>query len=380
MLIERIFTDDAPLRTISSDQLGRRSFIEALANALLLPPKGQCRVVSLEGSWGEGKTSAIEMAMDLIGQRDADLRPFVVRVNPWQLGTRDALVRALLLELSKIVRGEGKKQKIKKFGQLADELIKYSSALSALKLEPHGFLYYIAARTAFWVIAKFVSNDLDLQRQKEKVSEAVRNAGRPIIVVVDDLDRLLPGEMVEVVSFVSAVGDLERKTYLLAFDHARVVEALGQAGVPSPERFLEKIVQLRMHLPPASPEAIRAILDARLEQSEVYKHRRVFDGSNSRRVELYSFYLAPLINDVRTLLRILARTETTPLGVVREVEYWEVFALNTVAVISPSVFEVIRASATSFTNPEGFPKAAGESRSEELARNIDDTLRAATPR
>ncbi len=381
-MLTRLFTDDQPVKTIEGDLLQRRRFIESLASALLLPPRSHCRVVSLEGMWGEGKTSAIEMALDLIGKRDADLKPFVARVNPWQMGTKDALVGALLKELSHIVRSEKRRQKVASFGKLAKELEAYVGALALLKAEPHGAVISAIVRAWMWALSWLTRRASDLQSQKNRVSAAIAKTGRPIIVVVDDLDRLLPEEVVEVVRFVRAVGDFERTTYLLAFDHARIIESLEQAGVPSASRFLEKIVQLRIHLPPASAASIKAILDQRLEDSAVYTSRRQFDESESRRVELYSFYIAPLLADVRTLLRVLARVEVTPIDVVREVEYWDVFAMNVILAVAPDVFEFIRAHGASFSKPtSGLPHTSGkESPVDELRDGLHIALSKSAPR
>ena len=376
-MIESLITDDAPVRTLAGDLLGRRQFIESLADAMLLPPKRGCRVISLEGGWGEGKTSTIEMTLDLIGARDADLKPFVVRINPWQLGSSEALVSSLLLELSKLARGEARIRKAKGFATLANELLRYSSALSLLKTEPHGMVIAAVMRASVWFSDKFFARRTDIESVKSRVSDAIKGAGRPIIVVIDDVDRLLPREVVEVVRFVRAVGNFERTTYLLAFDHPRIIEALTHAGVPSAARFLEKIVQLRTHVPPPSARAIRNILNSKLEESNVYEQRRIFEESESRRTEIYSFYLEPLLIDVRTLLRVLARVEVTPIAVVRGVEYWEVFALNVVSVVAPNIFDFIRANPTSFTNAHsGLPRYKGESSSiDQLNVYLDDLLK-----
>jgi len=346
--MEDLLLSDAPVRTAKRDLLGRQAFIQSLADVLLLPAGAQCRVVSLEGSWGEGKTSTIEMTLDVIGSRDADLRPFVVRINPWQLGSRDSLVRALLVELATIIRDEARLLNVAKFSSLADSLLKYSNALSVLKTEPTSWVFATVAQFFLRFAVVLAKQKMDLQSFKGRVSKSIAEAGRPIIVIVDDLDRLLPEEVTEVIRFVRAVGDFERTTYLLAFDHPKIVESLQQAGVPSAEHFLEKIVQLRTHLPPIRPQFLKRMLDKHLASSSLYGNRRIFMESEMRRYELYDFYISPLITNVRTLLRVLARIELTKKEIIREVEYWDLFALNVLAVVSPHIFELIRTNPTAF--------------------------------
>lgn len=375
MLIKRLLLEDSPVRTLAGDLLDRRSFVESLADTLILPPEAHCRVISLEGAWGEGKTSAIEMALDLIGARDADLRPFVVRINPWQLGTKDALTRALLLELSRIVRGEGRREKAAALTKLSDEILTYLSALSFLKTEPNGATLALIAKVALWAAEKLARRDLDLQAKKKRVSEAIKKANRPIIIIVDDLDRLLPEEVLEVIRFVRAVGDFERTTYLLAFDHPRVIESLSKAGIPSAERFLEKIIQLRAHLPPTRARLIKKILEEKIESSQIYVNRRLFEESESRRIELYSFYMEPLIRDIRTLIRVLSKVEMTPVAVAREVEYWEIFALSLISIVAPEIFEFIRTHPSLLTKGfHGTPRTIEEDKEESIEGHLSELL------
>lgn len=45
----------------SPDLLSRKSFSERLASVLLVAPGDDCMTVSLEGDWGYGKTSVINL-------------------------------------------------------------------------------------------------------------------------------------------------------------------------------------------------------------------------------------------------------------------------------------------------------------------------------
>lgn len=333
---------DHPLATLAQDELGRRRFCETLASTFLLPAGSPSKVISVEGSWGEGKSSAIEMALDVVGRRDADQKPFVVRINPWQVGSKDALVRAMLLELAVIVRSEQRVARNADLAELSQRLLQYSDALSFLKAEPTSWTLVQVAKLLVGVAAFRARKLLDLESHKARVSEAIDALNRPLVVVIDDIDRLLPVEVVEVVRFVRAVGNFSRTAYILAFDHDRVVEALHNAGVPSAEKFLEKIVQLRISLPPIRPAAIRKILSAELEGLPCYVERRQFSESAFREIELYDYYLSPLISDVRSLIRILDRVRVLPATVTRDVEFWDVFAASVIAIVAPPVFEVMR--------------------------------------
>uniref|UniRef100_A0A182MFM4 KAP NTPase domain-containing protein n=1 Tax=Anopheles culicifacies TaxID=139723 RepID=A0A182MFM4_9DIPT len=81
------------------DQYGRTSFARQIGNLLTIRPGSPGIVVGIEGPWGSGKSSIIEMIKnDLSGMRESG--PIIVQFSPWMLSGSEALVEALLTELA----------------------------------------------------------------------------------------------------------------------------------------------------------------------------------------------------------------------------------------------------------------------------------------
>src|SRR5690606_21576351 len=94
-----------------------------------------------------------------------------------------------------------------------------------------------------------------LQSRKEgagsrhaKVTKALSNIPKPIVVVLDDIDRLTTAEIRDVFKLVRLTANFPNIIYLLAFDRARVEQALGEHGIPGRD-YLEKILQIGIDLP-----------------------------------------------------------------------------------------------------------------------------------
>src|SRR5690606_35207790 len=87
-------------------------------------------------------------------------------------------------------------------------------------------------------VASYKTPDLDAK--KEKVADVLRHFSRSIVVVIDDIDRLFPAEVFEVIRIVKAVGDLPNVGYVLAWDPEYVCEALKAANVPRADSYLDK--------------------------------------------------------------------------------------------------------------------------------------------
>ena len=69
-----------------------------------------------------------------------------------------------------------------------------------------------------------------------------------MVVLIDDIDRLEPAEIREVVRLVRLTSDLPNVIFLLAYDRGHVAKSLGTSESEG-LRYLEKIVQVSYQLP-----------------------------------------------------------------------------------------------------------------------------------
>ena len=84
----------------------------------------------------------------------------------------------------------------------------------------------------------------------------------PLLVVVDDIDRLTPQEQQVVFQLVKANADFPNLVYLLSFD--RVAGALSGLGLEG-DVYLGKIVQVGFNLPLARSSDVHSVLTEGLE-------------------------------------------------------------------------------------------------------------------
>lgn len=344
---------------MSADRFDREAFCEVFAEILSRPPSAS-RVISLEGEWGEGKTTAIEAITHLLGERHADRRPFVVRVTPWVVGGVQDMVQFLLSEFAVLLPRE--KKRIRFWGRIriAIRLARYADALAATRSEPSTAVASITLQALAWISNRWWAAAMNLDAIKGRLAKSLAELNRPIVVFIDDLDRLLPAEVLSVVRFARAVGDFPGVTYVLAYDHARVTEALDKADVPNPALFLDKVVGMRMHLPPPSPEAIRGLLFDSIASSEAYSHRRQFDSSDDRLYEILDFHLSGAVPTPRAVERIVSKVESVPHQIYRDVEFWDVVGVSAISIVAPEVFDMIRARSRFFVGEwKDFPDIGG---------------------
>src|SRR5688572_29901269 len=95
--------------------------------------------------------------------------------------------------------------------------------------------------------------------------------------MIDDIDRLARKEIQTILRLVKLTARFQHVSYILAFDDEIVAAALGErygeGGSASGRRFLEKIVQVPLHLPPADSNELRKLafegVDQALTQSGI---------------------------------------------------------------------------------------------------------------
>jgi len=341
---------DRPLNmadALQQDKLSRTGFATTAVKALRHVTGQSGFVLSIEGEWGSGKTSVLSLMEALLADREVlPKEPIVVHFNPWLVGDRDALLTQFLSAIAsklELTDNEGVGQRV------AKELKAYSKVFDVLKLIPGAEPWATIVKAVSDVFIKFgeavgaVSDHkaLDLQGRKNLVADALRDYARPIIVFIDDIDRLFPAEVFEMVRIVKAVGDLPNVGYVLAWDSAYVSAALQAAKVPKPESYLDKVVQVRLPLPKFSISAKGRLVEEALTALDPEALKWHFKGDEQRLSSLYFSGLRELLEQPRDVMRVFNTVGLLEPGLRGEVSLADMVGLAALKVKAPEVFELL---------------------------------------
>ncbi|SDW21892.1 KAP family P-loop NTPase fold protein [Nitrosomonas oligotropha] len=270
MTLHPTFLHDQPAE---DDAFGREPFAKSLACSLVLPNNSPGLVVGIEGEWGSGKSTLIGF---ITKHLRANQKAIVIDFNPWMVSTTGALVETLIEQIAvsigkKVTRG-------KKGIDASQKLINFVRLLKPLKYIPAlSWAGHIAedvteaAQVNLDDIKKLLP-DMDLAQKKNDVINALKKLDHPIIVVIDDLDRLPAEEVRTMIQAIKAVADFPQITYLLAYDPGIIARALTE-NEKSGLSYLEKIVQVAYPLPPLSRRQLKRFADEKtrdlLKQLEI---------------------------------------------------------------------------------------------------------------
>ncbi|MCS6192996.1 MULTISPECIES: KAP family P-loop NTPase fold protein [Shewanella] len=326
------------------DLLNRLDFANHLANVLLLNHDDDCLTVSLEGEWGYGKTSVINLVKGALNEKES--APIIIEYNPWLAGKPESLIQDFLLQFSSQLNIKDSSEVALK---AAKELIAYSSLFSVAKLVPGAEPWASIVEKVF---SKFGDSSkkiaelkkLDLLGKKRNVVSAIQEIKTPIIVVIDDIDRLTPAETFQVLRLVKAVADFSGTSFLLAFDSNYLVSVLDKNGIVNASEYINKVIQLRVPLPVISERGMNELANVELENLSDKNVTDSFESDQDRLSWIYHNYFKYLIKNPRELKRFFNHLRFVLEQIQGQVCFSDLFSLSIIATKANSVYEHIKKS------------------------------------
>ena len=234
---------DLPITKKEEDILGREKFAECLTAAIINYTNKEKNtdglVIGLEGEWGSGKTSLLNLMKAELGNQ-VILRTF----NSWLATDQTSLV----IEFFKTIISASSendvfgKEKIKRYGKsfLINMARSFSISIPAtgITFNPDKLIdSYISEKT--------------LSEQKKSIFDSLtkKKSGKWLVLFVDDIDRLSYDEVGILFQLIKNVADFPKVIYVLAYDKEVVINALNRVQQGKGEEYLQKVIQVTYDVP-----------------------------------------------------------------------------------------------------------------------------------
>ncbi len=214
--LESHISADLPITSREEDKLNRHKFAESLAQVIRSWRDKPSLVIGLFGDWGSGKSSLKNLVLESI-RGDGDESLFVVEFSPWQVSSQELLADTFFREIGRTLGKTGPsedaavKRRVARWKKYAGILSMASTVARAFRaaLPPtdHTGLVVAGVATAVEgtaavtkagaeaVEAEGASETLTLSELKNQITDDLRSLDRPILVVLDDIDRLTKEEI-----------------------------------------------------------------------------------------------------------------------------------------------------------------------------------------
>lgn len=241
------------------DLLGLDDHAAALAGFI-----GMCSTpmtIGIQGDWGSGKTSL----MNLVRARLGDDKSLNIWFNTWQyaqFGNEDQLASSMLVNLMQKIkrRGEPSKKVWHNASRFVRAVAKATSIRQAgISLQGKSFIEALESEDDLDDAGLFEQMKLDFAAVIEDILEQGREQDgiERVVIYIDDLDRLAPSKAVELLEAVKNLIDVSGCVFVLAIDYDVVIRGLRQRKDYATEEFREsegksffdKIIQVPYRMP-----------------------------------------------------------------------------------------------------------------------------------
>lgn len=218
-------------------------------------------VVGLFGTWGSGKTSFINLARPTFQEEEISVFDF----NPWLFSGADQLLDRFFSELSAEMKETSNLKEIasylKRYGDVLSSVIRAISMAAGIPDAGNKWLDLIKS------VCKQSETPVSAIASHRKLTQALARLEKPIVVVLDDVDRLSRTEIRELFKLVRVTASFPNLIYIVACDRVRVEEALEDSNTGVRGNYMEKIFQWSIDMPAVSRERIRQQLVSAIENA-----------------------------------------------------------------------------------------------------------------
>lgn len=301
------FDPDLPLTNPEDDRLKRDGFSQELAEHIGSWSGKESIVIGINGNWGTGKSTVKNFIKHHLSQRDP--KPTMVEYNPWEWSGQNKLLEGFLSEIGIAL---GKKDKAKQYKDLAKKWNRFASyvkfsatvgdvvknvakgifgastlgtitaasvvqAIGPWPLIAAGVVTAISAAVAFIpsllssVVQTFSDqaafHEKSIDDVKRDLAEAMSDLETPVVVFIDDVDRLTDEEAKILFQLVKANCQFPNLIYVILYEREVVEKALSKIVSGGGKRYLRKIVQHSFDLPHPSRALLSKLFSEELDNA-----------------------------------------------------------------------------------------------------------------
>ena len=336
-------TTGAPKTDPSQDDLERKEFSREIARTLVSWKNSETLVVSLSGEWGVGKTTIANFIKYYL--REIDPECLFVDFNPWEWSGQHKVFEGFFWQIGSLF---GKKDRSKQMRRLRKKWRNMASVLQGLKIvseeAPHWVSILLNLLTAAGVVGALTLGPVwlragslvvaalstlsllsslpkkigeilspyegvePLEDLRDEIAEELRVLKKPIIVFIDDIDRLTRDEIALVFQLVKSNVRLPNMVFFLMFQKSIVTDALSTLTSEDGEKYLRKIVQVEWETPMPSEAVLMTKLNEGINKIVNDGNPRIeWDAARWRTI--FAEGIWPYFRTLRDVNRFLASYE-----------------------------------------------------------------------
>lgn len=250
------------------DLLGRREAVEVLTS-IIGSVAGPC-VLSVDAPWGSGKTTFLKIWAQYLRNQGFP----VVSFNAWETDYSADPFVAISSELTIGFRDftdDSISERVAAVGKAANEILRRAIP-GAVRMASAGLLDIspLLEKEIGQTLASYADDRLRKhQATRDAVKEfqsslgdmaaklAAANAGRPLVIIIDELDRCRPSYAIELLEVAKHLFSVDHVAFVLGINRAQLAHSVRAiyGNDFDAEGYLGRFIDLDFQLPPATRRA-----------------------------------------------------------------------------------------------------------------------------
>ncbi len=326
--VAKPFFNDVPIDNKGEDRLGYEVYTKSISEKILSSDFKKSFAIGINGKWGLGKTSFINLIKRKLKPEDI----IEINFNAWNYHSPKAIT--------------------KEFFEVVQEAIRpYHSSVSRLLIQYSNKLVEINSNTITQSIQATVSSVVgfeSISSLHKEINEAIKSIDKKIIIYIDDLDRLDTDEIIEVIRLIRNTANFRNTFFIAAYDRNYVVNALKEYNPYKKEEFLEKIFQLEVTLPYFKKEILRYELAKKLKTQLSDEFHLEIDSAIIGSAASIPAYLDDWLDSMRDVTRLANAITLNINRLNKNVDFSDFIQIELLRLKYPSVYELLFRKTLSF--------------------------------
>ena len=299
---DTIFLSDTPIISDKKDILDYANDVKQLAEQLKIISSEYSYSVGITSSWGSGKSSYLNMLKNYLSSNKDFI---VIDFNPRHSYTPKDIQKDFFSVLQ---------SKLKEYDYRFTYIFK--NYLKALSIIESKFLSSLFELHKIW----------DVKSEKEKLNDLISQIDKRIVIVIEDFDRLLADEIIEVFKLIDGNASFTNFIFITAYDKKHINKIIGETYSNEEAFFSDKFFTIEVPIPKRPYDKIFNYLietltdKLHIRKEEVEKYEIVL----ANHIEVLKKYLTTL-RDVKRFLNLFIRSYQQVEG---EVEFRDYFLIR----------------------------------------------------
>jgi hypothetical protein len=338
------YHSDAPISDPAEDAFERWPFAQRIGDTIATRTDPASLCIGIYGQWGEGKTTVLRfIERHLSGH--TDIR--IIHFNPWRFRTEEDLFMGFFGALAAGIGGSIKTRR----ERAAKAVAPYTKLLGPVSVGAFGV--HVSAAELAKNLAEAAT--ADVETLKGRLDNLIKESKKKLIIFVDDVDRMDRAQVHAVFKLIKACGDFLYTTYVLAFDDRAIAAALGtqygEGDIRAGRDFLEKIVQVPLHVPAASDASLHHFCLAEVDRVLAAAHVELSEDEAQAFVNGFDRGFGRALTTPRMAKRYSnALAFALPL-LAREVSTVDLLLVEAMRVSFPTLYEFVKVNSDTMLAP-----------------------------